>query len=172
MRFAPLVERWTRRLEVPVLRRPHVCWRIVSAFAAADCIWGRRKLLAAMALSRRPAPPQATQARRLPGRGGPIDRLHDVPGPQACPSVATLPGRWPKPIADLFLKCSTQCSSRGSAMKRSRPTSVRGLAAQAKPRRGKHHPHTSEWEWREVFEATPAMYFLSAGVGSGPNVSA
>src|SRR5258705_1304989 len=57
-------------------------------------------------------------------------------------------------------------------MKHSRPTSVRVLAAQAKPRRGKHHPHTSEWEWREVFEHTPVMYFMIDAVGTVLNVNA
>src|SRR5437899_3227137 len=91
------------------------------------------------------------QARRL-------SCLHDGLGPQACPSVATLPRRWPKTNCRPFSKVIYSVLQRGSAMTHSRTTSVRGLAAQAKRRRGKRHPHTSEWQ--EIFEHTPVMYFM------------
>lgn len=55
-------------------------------------------------------------------------------------------------------------------MTHSRTTSVRGLAAQAKRRRGKHHPHTSEWQ--EIFEHTPVMYFMIDAFGTVLNVNA
>jgi PAS domain S-box-containing protein len=60
----------------------------------------------------------------------------------------------------------------GSAMKHNRTTSVRGSSARAKLRRAKHHPHNSEWEWQEIFEHTPVMYFMIDAVGTVLNVNA
>lgn len=57
-------------------------------------------------------------------------------------------------------------------MKHSRTASVRGLAAQAKLRRGKRDPRSYEWEWHEVFEHAPVMYFMIDAVGTVLNVNA
>jgi PAS domain S-box-containing protein len=57
-------------------------------------------------------------------------------------------------------------------MKHSRTKSIRGLAGRAKLRRGKRDPHNSEWEWQEVFEHTPVMYFMIGADGTVLNVNA